>query len=456
MSSVFLLDLNGCTGCEACRLACTIENELDWGQSWRHVSTYNELHHPDAPLFHISHACNHCEKAPCERGCPTRAIRRDEETGALLIHRRWCIGCGYCRWACPYDAPLYDEAAGVMTKCTLCRHRLAEGLLPACVDLCPTGALRFGESSELGGVGRVEGFPDRNVNPAVRFVPLRRDHAGPPGDLAVGDGAASLGLESPAPCPDRGGLRAEWPLAVFTQTAAILVGWFLAHHFESVPTHAGAFLGAGILAMVVSTFHLGQWGRPWLALLGLRRSWISREIVTFVLFLGIAATYFLRSDPSALLGWAGIFVGAATLFCIDRVYDPVVPRARMLPHSADTLLTALLLFAVLGGNVILAGILIVFELALYSRRKLGFTTRTSWVRISWSVARIGIGLLAPVALWFAGFPGATTLLVVCLLVGQCIDRCELYADLEPFGPVRQMARDLARRLGTRPRGASSG
>ncbi|HET6278101.1 MAG TPA: 4Fe-4S dicluster domain-containing protein, partial [Candidatus Polarisedimenticolia bacterium] len=191
----FLFDLNRCTGCQACAIACTIENGLPFGSSWRRIDTYNEARHPAAPAWHLSLACNHCADAPCMSSCPALAIRRDSATGAVLIEQDSCIGCGYCVWACPYDAPRFDAADGVMRKCTFCNHRLQEGLDPACVSHCPTGALGFGALDGVGAAGadgasgrdpasgsdgrvaEVPGCPELGIGPAIRFTPLKDDRA---------------------------------------------------------------------------------------------------------------------------------------------------------------------------------------------------------------------------------------------------------------------------------------
>ena len=81
----FLFDLNACTGCRACELACAIENDLPWDRSWRRVSTFNPQRASGAPVFHLSLACNHCSAAPCIEQCPALAIRRDADGGAVLI-----------------------------------------------------------------------------------------------------------------------------------------------------------------------------------------------------------------------------------------------------------------------------------------------------------------------------------------------------------------------------------
>jgi len=148
MRHAFVFDANRCTGCQACQLACTIENGLQPDRSWRAISTFNERRHPGIALFHLSLACNHCADPACMTACPALAYSVDSSTGAVLLDADACIGCGYCAWACPYDAPRFDHDVGVMTKCTFCNHRLAEGLAPACAALCPTGALSVSPLSE--------------------------------------------------------------------------------------------------------------------------------------------------------------------------------------------------------------------------------------------------------------------------------------------------------------------
>lgn len=124
----FIVDVNKCTGCHACAMACTIANDLPVDRSWRQVNTFNELHVPGIELLHLSLACNHCEDAPCMAQCPADAYYRDELTDAVLINADICVGCQYCAWVCPYDAPKYDPDAGVMTKCTFCVDRQHQGL----------------------------------------------------------------------------------------------------------------------------------------------------------------------------------------------------------------------------------------------------------------------------------------------------------------------------------------
>ena len=96
-----------------------------------------------------------CEDSPCTSVCPVGATYRTAE-GIVLVDASRCIGCGYCVLACPYGAryiaPAADRAPngtpGVADKCTWCYHRISRGDQPACVEVCPVGARKFGDGSD--------------------------------------------------------------------------------------------------------------------------------------------------------------------------------------------------------------------------------------------------------------------------------------------------------------------
>ncbi|MFH1762567.1 MAG: 4Fe-4S dicluster domain-containing protein [Gemmatimonadota bacterium] len=136
----FKLDLARCVGCGACVLACRIENQLPAAVSWRRTLQVNGPRIGGGPTYHLSVACHHCENPPCTRACPSGALRKRAD-GLVLLDADRCLGCRYCQMACPFGAPSFDAAVGVVTKCHLCHHRLAQGLPPACVAACPTEAL---------------------------------------------------------------------------------------------------------------------------------------------------------------------------------------------------------------------------------------------------------------------------------------------------------------------------
>jgi DMSO reductase iron-sulfur subunit len=429
----FLFDLNRCTGCHACELACATENGLEWGTSWRQVVTFNEDRLPSIPTYHLSLACNHCRDAPCRRHCPALAIDRDPATGAVLIDDAKCIGCAYCSWACPYDAPRFDAGAGVMRKCTWCRPRLAEGREPACVEQCPTGALGFGT---LAGETAVPGFPDTPARPAIRFTPLRNDRRvpettwEPPPDLEAF--AASRPVRGPVIA-----LGTEWPLCLFTLLVSALAGWVLGTLGGAAPAPLPAFLGAAGLAAAASTLHLGRRDRLWRAVLNIRGSWLSREIVFFGAFSAVTVLHLLVPDlPGA--GLAAAALGAATLVSIDRVYDLVRPSGSRL-HSADTVLTGALVACLSGNLAVGAAVLAGAKLVLYAAG----TRRNPGGPGAWVLHAVRIAGLVAAGTVFASGPASAGTWIL-LAAAEVIDRVRFYRGLRVPSPHRQTAADLAR------------
>jgi len=152
MSNGFYLDLDRCTGCFACAVACMDQNDLEVGPeptAWRQVFAVETGAGPEARIRYVSLSCMHCEDAPCLIACPAGALRRDAATGAVVVAADLCIGCHSCSMACPFGAPRFGSD-GIMQKCDLCAVRVEHGLQPACVRVCPTKALRQGDPNRLG------------------------------------------------------------------------------------------------------------------------------------------------------------------------------------------------------------------------------------------------------------------------------------------------------------------
>ncbi|MBN1146263.1 MAG: dimethylsulfoxide reductase subunit B [Anaerolineales bacterium] len=152
----FYFDSSSCSGCKACQAACKDKHALPLGVLWRRVyevsgggwTQHGQAWVANVFAYHVSLACNHCERPICLEVCPAGAYTRRED-GIVLLDSTRCIGCRYCVWACPYGAPQYDEQRGVATKCTFCVDHIDAGQPPACVAACPMRALDFGERSEL-------------------------------------------------------------------------------------------------------------------------------------------------------------------------------------------------------------------------------------------------------------------------------------------------------------------
>ena len=142
-----VVDAVACVGCSACVLACRNENEVPEGCSRRWVNQVVEGRFPDLKMEIWSESCHQCANAPCVSNCPTGASHVDEVTGTVQVDPAKCTGCKACMTSCPYNAR-YVHTDGYIDKCTLCRHRLIDGLPTACESICPTSAIAVGDLND--------------------------------------------------------------------------------------------------------------------------------------------------------------------------------------------------------------------------------------------------------------------------------------------------------------------
>jgi formate dehydrogenase iron-sulfur subunit len=159
-----LIDVSKCTGCRGCQLACkqwnqqparqtenlgTYQNPPDLQANTWTLIRFQEIADKDGVkwLFRKD-GCMHCTDAACVKVCPSAALHYTEY-GTVGIHHERCIGCKECVTACPFDIPRYDGATDKIYKCDLCLSRIQAALEPACVKACPTGALKFGDKSDM-------------------------------------------------------------------------------------------------------------------------------------------------------------------------------------------------------------------------------------------------------------------------------------------------------------------
>lgn len=143
-----VVDLRRCVGCQSCTVSCGAENAVPLGEFRTTVNEYALGGDPAAghapALAVLPRLCNHCENPPCVPVCPVGATYKRKD-GLVLINAATCIGCGFCVQACPYDARFLNRETHTADKCTFCAHRMAAGLLPACVENCVGGARVFGD-----------------------------------------------------------------------------------------------------------------------------------------------------------------------------------------------------------------------------------------------------------------------------------------------------------------------
>jgi len=194
----WLIQLDKCTGCDSCTIACKSENNtrplsspmpfkngrgvLPDHVSYRWVVKKERGIYPTPSMTFITSACNHCQYPACMASCPVsdisdpsnenNAIFKRTSDGVVLINQNVCIGCKNCVQACPYGAPQFNSQTGKAEKCTFCLHRLQAGFLPACVTTCVGNALHLLNdfNSSESGMNRPESFSDPTLTvPSVKF-----------------------------------------------------------------------------------------------------------------------------------------------------------------------------------------------------------------------------------------------------------------------------------------------
>ena len=434
--NAFIFDINTCVGCMACVAGCSIENGTLAGMNWRKVNGFNTIRHPDLPVFHFSLACNHCEAAPCMKNCPALAYTRDRMTGVVIHHAESCIGCTYCTWACPYDAPKYSTASGVIEKCDFCTGRMAEGLNPACVDACPVGALGFTQIQYPVENEVVPGFADYGIRPSIRLKPLRDATKKPEiWNQDAPDTTTSPLIQKSSKPLTKVDLRKEWTLVIFTLLVAGLTGWMWAHIQSGFPLKPYLFISSGMLGMLLSLAHLGKKLRAWRSLLNIRNSWLSREILSFLALMAFGTLYLYF--PNRIFDILTILAGILALGSVDAVYFILQRKEKLKGHSAMTLMTGILVFSILGGLVYLAAFAVTFKFVLYLYRKICYFRKG----IPWqpwlSCIRILLLLCIPVTLLF-GWLTEPIIILALVASGEIIDRTEFYIEAEVNTPENEL------------------
>jgi len=268
-----------CSGCKACVTACHNLNGLDEGETWRSVGQLTSEQDPYQQA--VTTACHHCVDPGCLTGCPVNAYDKDPVTGIVRHLDDQCIGCPYCVLKCPYEVPKFNSRLGIVRKCDMCSSRLSTGEAPACVQGCPNEAiliriveqdqvrssLAFGENRFLNGT------PDPRITfPTTVFTSTHT--------------AGAAQQESPVAA------AAHTPLVWMLVLTQLSVGGYasLAAFGRSLTSGEQDALITGSLTalmsgLLVSIFHLGRPHLAWRALLNLKRSWMSREILLFGIYM---------------------------------------------------------------------------------------------------------------------------------------------------------------------------
>jgi Fe-S-cluster-containing dehydrogenase component len=183
---VLFADLDRCTGCCSCVVACKEEHCLPAGLSFiRVVQVGPDGDFPDLNMYYLPVACQQCRRPACAASCPEDAITR-ATNGMMTVLSEKCTASGDCVAACPYDAIVLDPAQNLARKCELCPELLSAGRSPACVAICPAKALSVVDvdDAESGATAPEAGRPSRasfalkplaGTDPSARFI-LTRQH----------------------------------------------------------------------------------------------------------------------------------------------------------------------------------------------------------------------------------------------------------------------------------------
>jgi len=151
VSGTILVRHERCVACKRCRTACIVAHSES-------RTLQGAIHERHLPLARITvaprgrrvlpAACRHCDAAACLLACPTGAITRSGPREPVVLRSHLCVGCGNCTMACPYGVPRRSVDGAEVVKCDLCLERLENGQVPACVEACPTGTLRWRDDRE--------------------------------------------------------------------------------------------------------------------------------------------------------------------------------------------------------------------------------------------------------------------------------------------------------------------
>jgi Fe-S-cluster-containing dehydrogenase component/DMSO reductase anchor subunit len=424
MTEGFIFDHNKCVACGACSASCMLENQ--WSFSPRVIFAFNSIALPSLPIINLSLACNHCQNAVCMDGCPSSAYYKEPATGAIIVDDSKCIGCRYCQWNCPYDAPKYLISQKVIGKCNLCSQRLIEGLLPACSTSCPTGALEYGQLNDQSADKMIPWVPEKTLRPSVELT----GRINQPPDLIP---QKIFDIEKKANRQQDPAIQLEWSLIAFSFLTTLSVAKVISGLIDGIfPQKLFFILIIGVAALL-SVFHLGKKRRAWRAILNLRHSPLSREIGLFLLYFLFAALTVIIHLPFLLI--ISAITGLMLLVTIDMVYIYADNRKTVFLHSGQTFFTVLLLIAFLTGKILPFIFIAVLKLTiavyyLRTKRDVSIIFVLRFVRTALLIIT-GISMISAIS-----YPG--TAIITLFLAGELLDRILFYIDFKPLNINRLM------------------
>ena len=152
MGKSIAVNIEKCLACRSCEIACALvhsESKVLEEAVSESPKPQRRVTVESAEGFAVPIQCRHCEDAPCITVCPTGAIHRHQANDPVLIDKEKCIGCKFCLMVCPFGVIDVTRDGKAVVKCDLCIERTKAGQEPACVEACPTGALKLADEKEL-------------------------------------------------------------------------------------------------------------------------------------------------------------------------------------------------------------------------------------------------------------------------------------------------------------------
>ncbi len=347
-----VLNQDTCIGCHACSTACKSEHLVPLGVNRTYVKQVEVGLYPDVERQFQVTRCNQCEDAPCVTICPVTAMFKRED-GIVDFDREVCIGCKACMAACPYDAIHISPESHSAEKCNFCAHRIDQGLQPACVSVCPVGAIVVGnmndptsEVSELIARDKVTvRKPEKGTHPKVFYVGAS-DYTKSPSAVAPESGYmyaeradAKNGRSAAAKSVAAARLAYDnahrapwhWPVSLYTWTKSISAGVSL---MFAILIFSGHSLSAGfdVITAVIGGFFLAVTGvlliydlehpsrflriftRPqW-------KSWLVRGSFVIALYSVLLLVQFVLGIFGSTAGALGIAIAGTLLGGLTAIY----------------------------------------------------------------------------------------------------------------------------------------
>jgi Fe-S-cluster-containing dehydrogenase component len=369
-----LIDHTRCIGCHACTTACKSENAVPLSVTRTFVKYVDIGVFPQARRAFQVTRCNQCGDPPCVAACPTQAMYQRAD-GLVDFDKARCIGCKACMAACPYDAIFINPEDHSAEKCNFCAHRLELGLEPACVVVCPTGAILVGDlhdgSSAVSRIVHREPVevrrPEKGTRPGLFYLgahqatldPLAA--ARPPADLfmwaerlngaslvagghaspGTGDAKAVLAYDVPHRAPW------DWRVSAYTWAKGIaagaylvpallvLAGWLAA---ESVlwqwvtPMVAGALLALTGVFLILDLEHPERF--YYIFRYAHWRSWLVKGGVIISAYGAVLLLHFIATVLGSTAWHAPLMPAGIVLAVVGYPDEPIIPPARPATEEA--------------------------------------------------------------------------------------------------------------------------